>query len=178
MRWRWRPTSTASPLGRLTTWLPPSAWWSRWWWSWPPTGDLRTSTPVWGRRGFRTIIARPEATTVAATWDGVHEQLAKPWPKIGPLMDDAKTGMLAFTGFPRSHGDDLIDRPLGASERGNQAPRPRRRDLPNDAAATHLVGAILAPPAGRCLLGEPREWSSTRSTSGATGRAVRPRGRR
>jgi len=51
---------------------------------------------------FRTIFAQPDAETVAATWDSVR-QLAAAFPKIGPLMDDAKAEVLAFTGFPRSH---------------------------------------------------------------------------
>ena len=52
---------------------------------------------------FRTIFAQPNAETVAATWDSVRHQLAAAFPKIGPLMDDAKAEVLAFTGFPRSH---------------------------------------------------------------------------
>jgi putative transposase len=52
---------------------------------------------------FRTIFAQPDAETVAATWDSVRHQLAAAFPKIGPLMDDAKAEVLAFTGFPRSH---------------------------------------------------------------------------
>ena len=52
---------------------------------------------------FRTIFAQPDAATVAATWDEVRDQLAKSFPKIGPLMDEAKTEVLAFTAFPRAH---------------------------------------------------------------------------
>ena len=52
---------------------------------------------------FRTIFAQPDAETVAATWDSVRHQLAAAFHKIGPLMDDAKAEVLAFTGFPRSH---------------------------------------------------------------------------
>jgi transposase-like protein len=36
---------------------------------------------------FRTVFAQPDATTVAATWDAVRDQLATRLPKIGPLMD-------------------------------------------------------------------------------------------
>lgn len=32
---------------------------------------------------FRTIFAQPDATTVAATWDQVRDQLAARFPKIG-----------------------------------------------------------------------------------------------
>jgi predicted ester cyclase len=52
---------------------------------------------------FRTIFAQPDAATVANTWDSVRDQLAAAFPKIGPLMDEAKTEVLAFTAFPRSH---------------------------------------------------------------------------
>jgi transposase-like protein len=40
---------------------------------------------------FRTIFAQPDPTTVAATWDTVRDQLSRTFPKIGPLMDNAKT---------------------------------------------------------------------------------------
>ena len=52
---------------------------------------------------FRTIFAQPDPQTVAKTWDTVRDQLAAAFPKIGPLMDDAKAEVLAFTAFPRSH---------------------------------------------------------------------------
>jgi putative transposase len=32
---------------------------------------------------FRTIFAQPDATTVAATWDSVRDQLAQPSPRSG-----------------------------------------------------------------------------------------------
>ena len=40
--------------------------------------------------------------------------LASMFPKIGPLMDDAKTEVLAFTGFPRATGFEVI---LGVGRR-------------------------------------------------------------
>jgi transposase-like protein len=46
---------------------------------------------------FRTIFAHPDAPTVSTTWDQVRDQLSKNFPKIGPLMDSAKTEVLAFT---------------------------------------------------------------------------------
>jgi hypothetical protein len=48
-----------------------------------------------------------DAKTVAATWDEVRDQLAARFPKIGPLMDDAKTEVHAFTGFPRAHWSEV-----------------------------------------------------------------------
>src|SRR4029079_1029834 len=52
---------------------------------------------------FRTIFAQPDAATVAATWDQVHDQLGDRFPKIAVLMDDAKAEVLAFTSLPRAH---------------------------------------------------------------------------
>jgi putative transposase len=52
---------------------------------------------------FRTIFAQPDADAVSATWDEVRDQLTVRFPKIGPLMDTAKTEVLAFTAFPRAH---------------------------------------------------------------------------
>jgi len=52
---------------------------------------------------LRTIFAQPDPATVAATWDQVRDQLGGRFPKIATLMDSAKTEVLAFTCFPRSH---------------------------------------------------------------------------
>lgn len=52
---------------------------------------------------FRTAFAQPDAAAVSAAWDTVRDQLAPTFPKIGPLMDEAKAEVLAFTTFPRSH---------------------------------------------------------------------------
>jgi putative transposase len=94
---------------------------------------------------FRTIFAQPDATTVAATWDEVRDQLAGRFPKIGPLMDEAKTEVLAFTSFPRAHWPKVWStNPL---ERVNKEIKRRARVVgifPNDAAVIRLVGAVLA----------------------------------
>ena len=44
------------------------------------------------------------AGLVAGTWDEVRRRAwpAEPFPKIGPLMDGAKSEVLAFAGFPRA----------------------------------------------------------------------------
>jgi putative transposase len=52
---------------------------------------------------FRTIFAQPNAKAVVAIWDEVRDQLANSFPKIGPLMDDAKVEVLAFSACPRGH---------------------------------------------------------------------------
>ena len=94
---------------------------------------------------FRTVFAQPDAETVAATWDEVREQLASRFPKIGPLMDGAKTEVLAFTGFPRAHWSKVWStNPL---ERVNKEIKRRARVVgifPNDASVIRLVGAVLA----------------------------------
>ncbi|TDO27501.1 transposase-like protein [Kribbella sp. VKM Ac-2527] len=94
---------------------------------------------------FRTVFAQPDAETVAATWDEVRDQLAGRFPKIGPLMDDAKTEVLAFTVFPRAHWSKIWStNPL---ERVNKEIKRRARVVgifPNDAAVIRLVGAVLA----------------------------------
>jgi len=94
---------------------------------------------------FRTVFAQPDATTVAATWDEVRDQLAGRFPKIGPLMDDAKTEVLAFAAFPRAHWSKVWStNPL---ERVNKEIKRRARVVgifPNDAAVIRLVGAVLA----------------------------------
>jgi len=94
---------------------------------------------------FRTIFAQPDATTVAATWEEVRDQLAKSFPRIGPLMDEAKAEVLAFTAFPRAHWSKIWStNPL---ERVNKEIKRRARVVgifPNDAAVIRLVGAVLA----------------------------------
>jgi transposase-like protein len=94
---------------------------------------------------FRTIFAQPDADAVAATWDQVAEQLSSRFPEIGPLMDGAKTEVLAFTGFPRAHWQKVWStNPL---ERINKEIKRRSRVVgifPNEAAVIRLVGAVLA----------------------------------
>jgi putative transposase len=94
---------------------------------------------------FKTIFAQPDAAAVAATWDSVRDQLAAAFLKIGPLMDEAKTEVLAFTAFPRSHWPKVWStNPL---ERVNKEIKRRARVVgifPNEPAVIRLVGAILA----------------------------------
>jgi putative transposase len=94
---------------------------------------------------FRTIFAQPNPEAASATWDTVRDQLAAGFPKIGPLMDDAKAEVLAFTAFPRPHWAKVWStNPL---ERVNKEIKRRARVVgifPNEAAVIRLVGAVLA----------------------------------
>jgi putative transposase len=109
---------------------------------------------------FRTIFAQPDAATVAATWDQVRDQLAARFPKIGPLMDEAKAEVLAFTAFPRSHWAKIWStNPL---ERVNKEIKRRARVVgifPNDASVIRLVGAVLADMHDEWQAGERRYLS-------------------
>jgi transposase-like protein len=94
---------------------------------------------------FRTIFAQPDPDTVASTWDQVRDQLAERFPKIGPLMDNAKCEVLAFSTFPRAHWTKVWStNPL---ERLNKEVKRRARVVgifPNEASVIRLVGAVLA----------------------------------
>jgi putative transposase len=94
---------------------------------------------------FRTIFAQPNPEAAAATWDTVRDQLSAGFPKIAPLMDDAKAEVLAFTAFPRAHWPKVWStNPL---ERVNKEIKRRARVVgifPNEAAVIRLVGAVLA----------------------------------
>jgi putative transposase len=94
---------------------------------------------------FRTIFAQPDAAAVSKVWDEVRDQLAKSFPKVGPLMDDAKVEVLAFTAFPKAHWQKIWStNPL---ERVNKEIKRRARVVgifPNPAAVIRLVGAVLA----------------------------------
>jgi len=94
---------------------------------------------------FRTIFAQPGVGAVADAWDQVSDQLAARFPKTGPLMETAKTKVLAFATFPRAHWQKIWStNPL---ERINKEIWRRSRVVgifPNEASAIRLVGAILA----------------------------------
>jgi len=94
---------------------------------------------------FRTIFAQPDATAVHAAWEEVGDQLATAFPKIGPLMDEAKAEVLAFTAFPKAHWVKIwSNNPI---ERVNKEIKRRARVVgifPNEGAVIRLVGAVLA----------------------------------
>jgi transposase-like protein len=93
---------------------------------------------------FRTIFSQPDPDAMSASWDQVRDQLAARVAKIGPLMDAAKTEVLAFNAFPRAHWRKIWStNPL---ERLNKEIKRRARVVgifPNEAAVIRLVGMIL-----------------------------------
>jgi putative transposase len=109
---------------------------------------------------FRTIFAQPDTDTVASTWDQIRDQLADRFPKIGPLMDEAKTEVLAFSAFPRAHWPKVWStNPL---ERLNKEVKRRARVVgifPNEASVIRLVGAVLADIHDEWQAGERRYLS-------------------
>ena len=94
---------------------------------------------------FRTVFAQPDADAVTDAWDQVRDQLAASFPKAGPLMDAARSEVLAFAAFPKAHWQKIWStNPL---ERINKEIKRRSRVVgifPNEASAIRLVGAILA----------------------------------
>jgi putative transposase len=111
---------------------------------------------------FRTIFAQPGPDTVAATWDQVRDQLGDRFPKIAVLMDDAKTEVLAFCGFPQAHWTKVWStNPL---ERVNKEVKRRARVVgifPNEASVIRLVGAVLADMHDEWQAGDRRYLSET-----------------
>ena len=109
---------------------------------------------------FRTIFAQPDPATAASTWDEVRDQLAGRFPKIGPLMDQAKSEVLAFSTFPCAHWSKIWStNPL---ERVNKEIKRRARVVgifPNEAAVIRLVGAVLADMHDEWQSGERRYLS-------------------
>ena len=106
---------------------------------------------------FRTIFAQPDPEAVRKAWDEVGDQLAKSFPKVGPLMDESKAEVPAFTGFPKSHWRKIWStNPL---ERVNKEIKPRSRVVgifPNAAAAIRLVGAVLIDMHDEWITGDRR----------------------
>lgn len=94
---------------------------------------------------FRSIFALTTAKDVQARWDEVTDTLADRFPKAAASMRDAKTDVLAFTPFPRSHWRKIwSNNPL---ERLNKEVKRRSNVVgifPNDTAAIRLIGAVLA----------------------------------
>ena len=109
---------------------------------------------------FRAIFAHATPEGVEAAWEKTREEFAARFPKLGPLMDQAKAEVLAFTAFPRAHWRKIWStNPL---ERVNKEIKRRSRVVgifPNTAAVIRLVGAILIDMHDEWIAGDRRYLS-------------------
>jgi len=114
--------------------------------------------------GWATAFAQQTEKAARAQWRSLAEQLRPSLPELSALMDAAEGDVLAGMSFPRDHGTKIHSvNPLEGlnGEIKRRTPRAscwraslrnrmirqladhRRRHLPNEAAITRLVGAIL-----------------------------------
>jgi putative transposase len=109
---------------------------------------------------FRAIFAHATPEEVDAAWEKTRDEFAARFPKLGPLMDQAKAEVLAFTAFPRPHWRKIWStNPL---ERVNKEIKRRSRVVgifPNTAAVIRLVGAILIDMHDEWIAGDRRYLS-------------------
>ncbi len=93
---------------------------------------------------INTVFAQDSQETAITQWRTVADQVRTKFPKLGTLMDEAESDVLAFMSFPKAHRVQIHStNPL---ERLN-AEIKRRTDVvgifPNEPAITRLVGALL-----------------------------------
>lgn len=93
---------------------------------------------------INTVFAQDNQEAAITQWRAVADQVRTKFPKLGTLMDEAESDVLAFMSFPKAHRVQIHStNPL---ERLN-AEIKRRTDVvgifPNEAAITRLVGALL-----------------------------------
>jgi putative transposase len=93
----------------------------------------------------RTIFAQPDAATVQEQHRRIVDQLETRFPEAAALLAEAATDLLAFTGFPKEHWQQLWSN--NSLERLNKEIR-RRTDVvgifPDRPSVIRLVGAVLA----------------------------------
>jgi putative transposase len=91
-----------------------------------------------------TAFAQDDAASAAKQWRSVADQLRPKLPRLATLMDEAEVDVLAYMTFPAQHRAKLHStNPL---ERLNGEIKRRTEVVgivPNEAAITRLVGAIL-----------------------------------
>ena len=102
-----------------------------------------------------TAFAQNDADSAKQQWRRVADQLRPKVPKLAALMDDAEPDVLAYMTFPPQHRRNCTSPTRSTAQRRDQAPHRGRRHLPERAAITRLVGAIL--------LEQNDEWAVQRS---------------
>jgi hypothetical protein len=135
-----------------------------------PTGTSVQDPHRHGRRGLLHIFAQPNPEAVSATWDEVRDQLTNRSPKIAPLIDDAKTEVLAFTAFPRACASPRFGAPTrwnGSTRRSSAEPAwsasfQRRRRHP-----ARRLDQRYAP---LCAAGGSPEWAHWEHLKGSSAR--------
>ena len=115
-----------------------------------------------GRQGRRvvsafvaTAFAQEDADSAKAQWRQVADQLRPKVPKLAVLMDEAEHDVLAYMTFPKEHRQKLHS--TNPIERLHAEVKRRTNVVgivPNEAAITRLVGAIL--------LEQNDEWAVSR----------------
>ena len=104
---------------------------------------------------IRTTLVQESRDNAVAQWRETADQLRKRLPKLGELMDDADSDVLAFITFPKEHWRQISStNPL---ERINKEIKRRTNVVgifPNDGAIIRLVGALVNE--------QSDEWQVTR----------------
>jgi putative transposase len=94
---------------------------------------------------IRTAFVQENHAAAVSQWRQVGDSLAKRFPKLAELMDQAEADVLAFMTFPKEHWSKIHStNPL---ERVNKEIKRRTNVVgifPNEAAIIRLVGAILS----------------------------------
>jgi putative transposase len=104
---------------------------------------------------IRTAFVQQSQEEASTQWRETADRLRKRFPKLGSLMDEAESEVLAFMGFPREHWKQIAStNPL---ERVNKEIKRRANVIgifPNDEAIIRLVGALVVE--------QTEEWHLTR----------------
>lgn len=94
---------------------------------------------------IRTIFAQPTAEAVRAQVDTVADMLGRQFPKVKPMLLEAKEDLTGFADFPQPHWEEF--RSTNPLERINREIK-RRTDVvqvfPSPEAVLRLATAVLA----------------------------------
>jgi len=111
---------------------------------------------------IRTVFAQPDAAHVSSQLDVIAAMLGRQFPTVEQMLREAKTDLLAFTGFPPAHWRKIWStNPL---ERLNKEIK-RRTDVvgvfPNPPALLRLAGAVLVEAHDEWQVSDRRYLSET-----------------